>query len=55
MAVGGDNCRNCPDHEKGNCDGNVSDCMCRRCPRNLGKCLITRYCSETESVLDGID
>jgi hypothetical protein len=52
MATGGDNCKNCPDFLNENCDGKATDCMCRRCPRSLGKCLITRYCSETESVLN---
>jgi hypothetical protein len=52
MATGGDNCKNCPDFLKENCDGRATDCMCRRCPRSLGKCMITKYCSETESVLN---
>ena len=52
MAVGGDNCKTCPEFLNNNCDGQDEKCMCKRCPRNLGKCLITRYCSETESVLD---
>lgn len=52
MAVGGDNCRMCPDFTSQKCDGKADNCMCRRCPRNLGKCLTTRYCTETESVLD---
>ncbi|SFB34341.1 hypothetical protein [Clostridium frigidicarnis] len=52
MAVGGDNCIQCPELKAGNCDGLALDCMCKRCPRSLGKCLITKYCSETESVLD---
>ncbi|GLC30548.1 hypothetical protein [Clostridium omnivorum] len=51
MAVGGDNCKNCPEFLDKKCDGKADDCMCRRCPRSLGKCLITRYCSETESAL----
>ena len=51
MAVGGDNCKNCPDFIAVKCDGKAEDCMCRRCPRNLGKCIVTKYCSETESVL----
>ena len=51
MAVGGDNCKNCPDFMDLKCDGKVEDCMCRRCPRNLGKCIVTKYCSETESVI----
>ncbi|WP_164509119.1 hypothetical protein [Clostridium rectalis] len=52
MAVGGDNCKQCPELIKGQCDGKVDNCMCKRCPRNLGKCLTTKYCTETESVLN---
>lgn len=52
VAVGGDNCKECPDFKENKCDGKANDCMCKRCPRSLGKCLITRYCSETESVLN---
>jgi len=46
------NCNKCPEFRASKCDGKVEDCMCRRCPRNLGQCLITKYCRETESVLD---
>lgn len=52
MAAGGDNCRKCPSFINKKCDGQAADCLCRRCPRNLGKCLMTRYCTETESVLN---
>lgn len=52
MAVGGDNCKYCPEYEMKTCDGKAEECICRRCPRSLGKCMITRYCSETESVLN---
>lgn len=45
------NCKACPEL-KNNCDGKVENCMCKSCPRNLGKCIITRYCTETESVLN---
>ncbi|MBC2582843.1 hypothetical protein [Clostridium sp. DJ247] len=45
------NCKNCPELHK-TCNGMVSDCMCKECPRNLGKCIITKYCTETESILD---
>ncbi|WP_190285291.1 hypothetical protein [Clostridium sp. JN-1] len=45
------NCKGCPEFNKG-CDGKDKGCMCRICPRKLGKCLITRYCRETESVLN---
>lgn len=51
MAVGGDNCNQCPEFESKNCDGKADNCMCYRCPRSLGKCLCTKYCSETESAL----
>ncbi|MDP4146476.1 MAG: hypothetical protein Q8936_18670 [Bacillota bacterium] len=47
----GANCKHCPEHNGKRCDGNVSDCMCKKCPRNLGQCLTTRYCRETESIL----
>ena len=52
MAVGGDNCEKCPEALTKQCDGNASDCMCKRCPRNLGQCLTTRYCRETESIIN---
>jgi len=52
MIIQGKNCSRCPEFNN-TCDGNVNDCMCKKCPRNLGKCLITKYCSETESVIDG--
>lgn len=45
------NCKNCPEINK-SCNGKHEDCMCRKCPRNLGKCIITKYCTETESVLN---
>lgn len=45
------NCKSCPEFNIG-CNGESKQCMCRECPRNLGKCITTRYCSETESVLD---
>lgn len=48
----GGNCGKCPDYLGNKCDGKDGICMCRRCPRNLGKCIITKYCSETESILD---
>lgn len=47
------NCRFCPEFRK-NCDGGTSDCICYRCPRNLGQCLVLKYCRETESVLNNI-
>ncbi|WP_291574669.1 hypothetical protein [Clostridium sp. UBA4548] len=46
------NCKKCPEGTSGKCDGKTENCMCKRCPRNLGQCLITKYCRETESVLD---
>lgn len=45
------NCRFCPQLGQG-CAGNAEDCLCLRCPRNLGQCLRVRYCRETESVLE---
>ncbi|WP_035293358.1 MULTISPECIES: hypothetical protein [Clostridiaceae] len=45
------NCESCPEYIKGECDTLTDKCMCKRCPRNLPECLITRYCRETESVL----
>lgn len=51
MIKDGSNCKYCSELRAGNCDGQVEDCMCKRCPRNLGQCLTTRYCRETESVL----
>ena len=52
MAVGGDNCDKCPEILTKQCDGEVSDCICKRCPRNLGQWLTTKYCRETESILN---
>jgi hypothetical protein len=52
MTIAATNCNKCPDFLDKSCDGKAEDCMCRRCPRNLGACLITRYCRETESVLN---
>jgi hypothetical protein len=51
VAVGGDNCGKCPEILANRCDGKVSDCICKECPRNLGQCLTTRYCRETESII----
>ncbi|PKK40022.1 hypothetical protein ABB02_00817 [Clostridiaceae bacterium JG1575] len=45
------NCRHCPSYGQ-DCSGGALDCLCLRCPRNLGMCLKVRYCRETESVLD---
>lgn len=46
-----ENCKHCPEY--GNtCEGNDPGCICFRCPRNLGQCIIIKYCRETESVLD---
>lgn len=45
------NCRYCPLFGK-SCDGRAADCLCLRCPRNLGQCVRVRYCRETESILD---
>lgn len=45
------NCKYCPDFKEEKCDGNAADCICRKCPRNFEKCIITKYCTETESIL----
>ena len=47
----GYNCKHCKEYREKSCDGTASDCMCRRCPRNLGQCMCVKYCRETESVL----
>lgn len=46
------NCRQCLSYINNKCDGEDDRCMCKKCPRNLGECIITRYCRETESVLE---
>lgn len=51
MDIKPDNCKYCPELKEGKCDGTATDCICRRCPRNFAKCIITKYCTETESVL----
>lgn len=51
MTIAATNCKKCPNFLNKTCDTNVEDCMCKRCPRNLGTCLTTRYCRETESAL----
>lgn len=58
MAVVQQNCLRCLEYKSRTCEGDASDCMCKTCPRNLGECLITKYCRETESVIyedDGYD
>lgn len=45
------NCDRCYEKEDNRCDGAVDDCICKKCPRNLGQCLTTRYCRETESII----
>ncbi|ADL49851.1 hypothetical protein [Clostridium cellulovorans] len=45
------NCDRCYEKEENRCDGSVDDCICKKCPRNLGQCLTTRYCRETESII----
>ncbi|WP_461207749.1 hypothetical protein [Clostridium sp. DL1XJH146] len=47
-----ENCKRCDLFKNKQCNGDATDCMCRNCPRNLGECLITKYCRETESVLE---
>ncbi|KGM99632.1 alpha/beta hydrolase [Clostridium novyi A str. 4570] len=51
MSVIQNNCERCTEYKNNRCDTKVTDCMCKGCPRNLGECLITRYCRETESVI----
>ena len=46
------NCRNCSEYKHKNCNGEATDCLCKNCPVCIGKCIITKYCTETESVLD---
>ena len=50
MVLKSNNCKNCPEFNK-SCHGEPENCMCKGCPRNLGKCIITKYCTETESIL----
>ncbi|MEL5863805.1 hypothetical protein [Clostridium cochlearium] len=45
------NCKSCPEYLNNKCNGNLQNCICKNCPRNLGKCIITKYCTETESIL----
>ena len=45
------NCLRCPEYKEKNCNGNKMDCLYVKCPRNLGECLVVRYCRETESRL----
>lgn len=47
----GENCKHCPEYRV-SCEGNDSGCLCYRCPRNLGQCIMVKYCRETESILD---
>lgn len=47
------NCIYCPSYKK-TCNGDVVNCLCLKCPRNLGQCIKVRYCRETESVLDDL-
>ncbi|MBR0577003.1 hypothetical protein KCG48_11820 [Proteiniclasticum sp. BAD-10] len=46
-----ENCKHCPEYGE-TCEGNEPSCICFRCPRNLGQCIIVKYCRETESVLE---
>ncbi|EJO5348950.1 hypothetical protein NRP93_003100 [Clostridium botulinum] len=52
MNIDNDNCSKCINILKSNCDGKLENCICRKCPRNIEKCIITKYCSETESTLN---
>lgn len=45
------NCERCPEFKSKECDGKSNQCMCKKCPRNLGECLTVRYCRETESTI----
>lgn len=45
------NCKYCEEFKSGDCDKSATDCICKKCVRNLGQCLTTRYCRETESTL----
>lgn len=51
MSVVATNCKRCPEYENKKCSGETAICICKRCPRNLGVCLTTRYCRETESTM----
>jgi hypothetical protein len=46
-----DNCSKCTEFKDKQCDGKAEDCICRKCPRNLGQCIVIRYCRETESII----
>lgn len=46
------NCRRCKEYLGEECVEKDGRCMCKDCPRNLGKCITTRWCSETESPLE---
>jgi hypothetical protein len=46
------NCTKCRENYKQDCVDESGTCMCKNCPRNIEKCIITRWCSETESPLD---
>lgn len=48
------NCKKCKDFEEQKCSGDLRDCMCRFCPRNLGVCIKMRWCRETESSMDNL-
>ena len=49
------NCSKCPSYINKECDGNDYKCICKKCPRNLGECIITKYCRETESILNSYE
>lgn len=46
------NCSKCKEFFEEECIENDGPCMCKDCPRNLGKCVVTKWCSETESALE---
>ncbi|MCX7903392.1 MAG: hypothetical protein N2486_02665 [Caloramator sp.] len=45
------NCKKCPYFVSKKCDGKDANCICRFCPRNLGLCVVTKWCKETESAV----
>ena len=47
----GHNCTYCNEKKQGNFNGSDEQCLCYKCPRNLGQCMCVKYCRETESIL----
>lgn len=46
------NCIKCIEYFKQECIEKEGQCICKNCPRNLSKCIITKWCSETESSIE---